>query len=278
MADDVQRLQLRDAFVEFSRTRDGRIRDQLIEAHIGLAGHLARRFTGRGEPYDDLLQVGSLALVKAVDRFDPERGVEFSTFATRTILGELKRHFRDKGWFVRAPRRVQELYLQVGQVVGTLTQELGRPPTIAEIAQAANVGEEDVIEALEAGQAYRSGSLDAVGPDGETLGDRIGEDDAGLVDVEHRAFLSPALSQLAPRERMILQLRFAEGLTQSEIAQRIGISQMHVSRLLNRSLETLRRSYGSSPLTSSADETTDAGGVGGDRAVPDRRIGARPTS
>ncbi|MGA2519486.1 MAG: SigB/SigF/SigG family RNA polymerase sigma factor [Acidimicrobiales bacterium] len=243
MADDVQRLQLRDAFVEFARTGDGRIRDQLVEAHLGLAGHLARRFTGRGEPYDDLLQVGSLALVKAVDRFDPARGVEFSTFATRTILGELKRHFRDKGWFVRAPRRVQELYLQIGQVVGTRTQELGRPPTIAEIAAEAGVGEEDVIEALEAGQAYRSGSLDAVGPDGESLGDRIGAEDEGLADAEHRAFLSPALAQLPQRERVILQLRFTEGLTQSEIAERVGISQMHVSRLLNRSLEALRRSY-----------------------------------
>jgi RNA polymerase sigma-B factor len=244
MVDDVQRLQLRDAFVEFARTRDGHIRDRLIEAHLGLAGHLARRFTGRGEPYDDLMQVGSLALVKAVDRFDPDRGVEFSTFATRTILGELKRHFRDKGWFVRAPRRVQELYLRIGQVVGTLTQEIGRPPTIAEIAEGADVGEEDVIEALEAGQAYRSGSLDAVGPDGESLGERIGAEDEALLDAEHRAFLSPALALLAPRERAILELRFGQGLTQSEIAERVGISQMHVSRLLNRSLVALRRSYG----------------------------------
>ena len=259
MTEDVQRLQLRDAFVEFSRTGDGRIRDQLIEAHLGLAGHLARRFSGRGEPYDDLLQVGSLALVKAVDRFDPGRGVEFSTFATRTILGELKRHFRDKGWFVRAPRRVQELYLQVGQIVGTLTQEQGRPPTIAEIATSAGVGEEDVIEALEAGQGYRSGSLDAVGPEGEALGDRMGEDDPALLDAEHRAFLAPALDLLPARERTILQLRFAEGLTQSEIARRIGISQMHVSRLLNRSLETLRRSYQTEPETVVPDDHAGEG-------------------
>ncbi|HTZ07870.1 MAG TPA: SigB/SigF/SigG family RNA polymerase sigma factor [Acidimicrobiales bacterium] len=241
MSDDVQRLALRDAFVEFSRTRDTSVRERLIEAHLGLANHLARRFTGRGEPFDDLLQVASLALVKAVDRFDPERGVEFSTFATRTILGELKRHFRDKGWFVRAPRRVQELYLQVGHEVGALTQELGRPPTIAEIAAAAGVGEDDVIEALEAGQAYRSGSLDAVGPEGDALADRLGSEDAALGGAEDRVFLSPALDLLPARERTIVRLRFVEGLTQSEIAKHIGISQMHVSRLLNRSLDVLRR-------------------------------------
>jgi RNA polymerase sigma-B factor len=244
MVDDAQRVRLRQAFVEFARTRDERIRNELIEAHLGLAAHLARRFAGRGEPHDDLFQVGSMALVKAVDRFDPSRGVEFSTFATRTILGELKRHFRDKGWFVRAPRRVQELYLQIGQVIGTLTQELGRSPTIREAAEAAGASEEDVIEALEAGQAYRSSSMDAVGPDGESLADRIGEDDLAFEDAENRALLAPVLAQLPGRERAILQMRFVEGLTQTEIARRVGISQMHVSRLINRSLATLRRTYG----------------------------------
>jgi RNA polymerase sigma-B factor len=214
---------------------------------MGLAGHLARRFSGRGEPYDDLLQVGSLALVKAVDRFDPERGVEFSTFATRTIMGELKRHFRDRGWFVRAPRRVQELYLQIGEAISTLTQELGRSPTIREMASATGVGEDDVIEALEAGQGYRSGSLDVVGPEGETFGERIGSDDKALEDAERRAFLLPALDQLPARDRFILRLRFVDGLTQSEIAKQVGMSQMHISRLLSRSLEILREALHAPP-------------------------------
>ena len=243
MVDDAQRVQLRQAFVEFARTRDERIRHELVEAHLGLAAHLARRFAGRGEPHDDLFQVGSLAVVKAVDRFDPSRGVEFSTFATRTILGELKRHFRDKGWFVRAPRRIQELYLQVGQVIASLTQELGRSPTIRETAEAAGVSEDDVIEALEAGQAYRSSSIDSVGPDGESMAERIGGDDRGLDAVEDRVFLGPALAELPRRERAILQMRFADGLTQTEIAKQMGISQMHVSRLISRSLATLRRAY-----------------------------------
>jgi RNA polymerase sigma-B factor len=153
-------------FAAFATTRDLGVRDRLIEAHIGLAEHLARRFAHRGESYDDLVQVSCLALVKAVDRFDPERGVEFTTFATRTIIGELKRHFRDRGWAVRAPRRIQELYLHIGQAISTLSQEMGRSPGIKEIAVATGATEDDVIEALEAGQGYRSTSLDAPGPDG----------------------------------------------------------------------------------------------------------------
>jgi RNA polymerase sigma-B factor len=240
MSDDMTGLKLKEEFARFARTRDPGTRDKLIQAHLGLAGHLARRYSGRGEPYDDLFQVGSLALVKAVDRFDPERGVEFSTFATRTIVGELKRHFRDRGWFVRAPRRVQELYLQVGEVIGSLTQELGRSPTIRELATATGVGEEDVVEALEAGQGYRSGSLDVVGPEGEVLAERLGEEDAALGDAERRAFLSPALDRIPARDRYILRLRFEDGLTQSEIAKQVGMSQMHISRLLSSSLQTLR--------------------------------------
>ena len=254
MTDDA-RAELREAFVAFARTRDPALRARLVEAHLGLASHLARRFAGRGEPHDDLVQVGSLALVKAVDRFDPGRGVEFSTFATRTVLGELKRHFRDKGWFVRAPRRVQELYLQIGQVTSTLTQELGRSPTIRETAEVAGASEDDVIEALEAGQAYRSGSLDAVGPEGEALADRLGEDDAGFGAAEDRALLVPALAALPPRERVIVHMRFVEGLTQTEIARHVGVSQMHVSRLLARSIERLRGSYGAS------DDVADEGAV-----------------
>jgi RNA polymerase sigma-B factor len=238
-----RRTELKEDFATYASTRDGGARRRLIEAHLGLAEHLARRFVHRGEAYDDLVQVSSLALVKAVDRFDPERGVEFTTFATRTIIGELKRHFRDRGWAVRAPRRIQELYLHIGQVIATLSQEMGRSPGIKEIAIATGATEDDVIEALEAGQGYRSASLDAPGPDGEALGSRLGADDEAFSDAEHRAALSPHLAKLPERERQILILRFVEGLTQSEIADRVGISQMHVSRLLSRSLTELRSSY-----------------------------------
>lgn len=237
------RDQLRARFVEFAESRDQAVRDELVAAHLGLAEYLARRFANRGEPLDDLVQVASLGLVKAVDRFDPGRGVEFSTYATHTIVGELKRHFRDKGWAIRAPRRMQELYLRLGKVVATLGQELGRSPTISELAVEVEVSEEEVLEALEAGQAYRFASLDApVGGDGEgeSLGARLGSEDRGLDDAERRATLSPLLSQLPEREQLILHLRFFEGLTQSEIASRLGISQMHVSRLLARSVAQLR--------------------------------------
>lgn len=242
MISDVHdRDQLRALFVEFAERRDDGVRATLIEAHIGLAEHLARRFTHRGEPYDDLVQVSSLGLIKAVDRFDPERGVEFTTYATKTILGELKRHFRDKGWAIRAPRRVQELYLHLGQAIGQLSQELGRSPTIKELARETGASEDDVIEALEAGQAYRSASLDGAGPDEEGLGARLGVEDERFGDAEWRAVLLPHLETLAERDREILRFRFVDGLTQSEIASRIGISQMHVSRLLTRSLNTLRQ-------------------------------------
>jgi RNA polymerase sigma-B factor len=238
-----QREELRAKFVQFAATGDIGLRDELVAAHLGLAEYLARRFANRGEPLDDLVQVASLGLLKAVGRFDPERGVEFSTYATHTIVGELKRHFRDKGWAIRAPRRMQELYLRLGKVVGTLGQELGRSPTIAELAAEVEVSEEEVLEALEAGAAYRFASLDAPAggdSDGETLASRLGEEDARLVDAERRATLFPLLAQLPRREQTILQLRFFDGLTQSEIANRLGISQMHVSRLLARSVAQLR--------------------------------------
>ena len=243
--DAEQRDALRKKFVEFAGNREQHLRDELTEAHLGLAEYLARRFSNRGEPLDDLVQVASVGLIKAVDRFDPERGVEFSTYATHTIVGELKRHFRDKGWAVRAPRRMQELYLRLGKIVSTLSQELGRSPTIPELAAEAQVSEEEVLEALEAGQAYRFASLDAPAPgdeDGEGMGAHLGREDKELVEAEHRASLSPLIAQLPEREQTILHLRFFEGLTQSEIAGRLGISQMHVSRLLARSLAQLRTS------------------------------------
>lgn len=236
----LQRDELREKFAEFSRTGDPELRTELIEAYLAFSEHLARRFTHRGEPYDDLVQVSSLGLIKAVDRFDPSRGVEFTTFATKTILGELKRHFRDKGWAIRAPRRIQELYLQLGQVVGTLSQELGRSPTILELMKETAASEDEVIEAMEAGQAYRSASLDSAGPEEETLGSRVGVEATEFGDAEWRAVLLPHLESLPQRDRAILELRFVNGLTQSEIADRVGISQMHVSRLLGRSLLTLR--------------------------------------
>jgi RNA polymerase sigma-B factor len=246
--DDDQREELRRKLAEFAESRDTSLRDELVEAHLGLAEYLARRFSNRGEPLDDLVQVASVGLIKAVDRFDPAREVEFSTYATHTIVGELKRHFRDKGWAVRAPRRMQELYLRLGNVIGILSQELGRSPTVPELASEAGVSEEEVLEALEAGQAYRSTSIDApgsagagAGEEGDTLAVHLGGEDPELAEAERRAELSPLIANLPEREQTILFMRFFEGLTQSEIASRLGISQMHVSRLLARSLEQLRK-------------------------------------
>src|SRR6516164_3848741 len=238
-----ERAEVREKFAELAATGDRRLRDELVEAHIGLAEYLARRFANRGEPLDDLVQVALIGLLKAVNRFDPNRGVEFSTYATHTIAGELKRHFRDKGWAVRAPRRMQELYLRLTQVVGSLGQQLGRSPTIAELASETQVSEEEVLEALEAGQAYRFASLDVPkggSEDGDTIGEGLGEDDPDLANAESRVVLSPLMAKLPARQRQIIRLRFFEGLTQSEIASRLGISQMHVSRLLARSVAELR--------------------------------------
>jgi RNA polymerase sigma-B factor len=234
------RPDMRRKFEQFAQTHDEELRAELVEAHLKLAEHLARRFAHRGEPYDDLVQVSALGLIKSVDRFDPGRGVEFNTYATKTILGELKRHFRDKGWAVRAPRRVQELYLDLGHAVGALSQELQRSPTVNELAAETSASEEDVIEALEAGRAYRSTSLDDAVPGEEALITQLGSEDRMFGDAEWRVVLLPHLETLPERDRAILCHRFVEGLTQTEIASRIGISQMHVSRLLTRSLAILR--------------------------------------
>ncbi|MBV8981076.1 MAG: RNA polymerase sigma factor SigF [Acidimicrobiia bacterium] len=244
MSED-ERDQLRRKFEAYAENREPRVRDELVTAHLGLAEYLARRFANRGEPLDDLVQVASVGLLKAVDRFDPGRGLEFSTYATPTIVGELKRHFRDKGWAVRVPRRVQELHLRLGKVVSTLAQDLGRSPTIGEIAERAGASEEEVLEAMEAGRAYRFASLDAPAAgddDNQSMASQLGEDDPLLAGIEHRVALSPLIAELPRREQLILHLRFFEGLTQSEIAGRLGISQMHVSRLLARSLAKLRGS------------------------------------
>ena len=222
-----------------------RARDELVTLHLPLVHFLARRFRDRGEPLEDLVQVGTIGLIKAVDRFDPQRGVEFSTYATPTIVGEIKRHFRDKGWAIRVPRRLQELRMALGQATAELSQKSGRSPTVAELAAHLGISEDEVIEGLEGAQAYSTTSLDAQvggddGDDSPSLGDRLGSEDLDLEAVEYRESLKPLLAALPSRERRILALRFFHGMTQSEIADEVGISQMHVSRLLAKSLATLR--------------------------------------
>jgi RNA polymerase sigma-B factor len=220
-----------------------RVRDELVEMHLPLVEYLARRFRNRGEPLDDLIQVATIGLIKSVDRFDLERGVEFSTYATPTIVGEIKRHFRDKGWAIRVPRRLQELKLSLTKATSELSQRLGRSPTVAELAKHLEMTEEEVLEGLESANAYSAVSLDA--PDGgdedaPAVADTLGVEDESLEGVEYRESLKPLLDQLPPREKRILLLRFFGNMTQSQIAADLGISQMHVSRLLARTLTQLR--------------------------------------
>ncbi|WP_239377267.1 RNA polymerase sigma factor SigF [Frankia sp. Cj5] len=220
------------------------IRDQLVRMHLPLVEYLARRFRNRGEPLDDLTQVATIGLIKSVDRFDPERGVEFSTYATPTIVGEIKRHFRDKGWAIRVPRRLQELKLSLTKATSELSQTLGRSPTVSEIAAHLQMTEEEVLEGLESANAYSAVSLDA--PDSgddeaPAVADTLGVQDESLEGVEYRESLKPLLEKLPPREKRILLLRFFGNMTQSQIAAELGISQMHVSRLLARTLAQLRR-------------------------------------
>ncbi|MGW0657614.1 RNA polymerase sigma factor SigF [Streptodolium elevatio] len=218
------------------------IRDRLVEMHLPLVEHLARRFRNRGEPLDDLVQVATIGLIKSVDRFDPERGVEFSTYATPTIVGEIKRHFRDKGWAVRVPRRLQELRLALTAATAELSQRNGRSPTVGELAVQLGISEEEVLEGLESANAYSTLSLDVPDTDDESpaVADTLGSEDEALEGVEYRESLKPLLEQLPPREKRILLLRFFGNMTQSQIAQEVGISQMHVSRLLARTLAQLR--------------------------------------
>src|SRR5680860_1636497 len=218
------------------------LRDDLVRLHLPLVEHLARRFRNRGEPYDDLLQVGTIGLIKAIDRFDPGRGVEFSTYATPTIVGEIKRYFRDKGWSIRVPRRLQEMRIALARATSELNQKLGRSPTVAEIAAHLEVTEEVVLEGLESANAYSTLSLDdpeSRTGEGSTMADVLGEKDAALANVEYRESLRPLLAELDPRDRQILMLRFFGQMTQSQIASEIGMSQMHVSRLLSRQLPKL---------------------------------------
>lgn len=223
---------------------DLQAREQLIEQYMSLVRSLARRYSYRGEQLDDLVQIGSIGLIKAIDRFDLERGVELTTYATPNIIGEIKRHFRDRGWAVRVPRGLQELNVQLSKIVEQLTVQLSRSPTIPELAKAAGVEEEEVLEALESGRAYSSLSLSTGGSteDGEDLDplESLGEIEHQYEVSEDRAVLAPGFKVLNERERQILHLRFFEGLTQSQIAQQVGISQMHVSRLIRRALEKIR--------------------------------------
>ncbi|MFJ6771537.1 SigB/SigF/SigG family RNA polymerase sigma factor [Kitasatospora sp. NPDC091257] len=218
------------------------LRNQLVRMHIPLVEHLARRFRNRGEPLDDLTQVATIGLIKSVDRFDHERGVEFSTYATPTIVGEIKRHFRDKGWAVRVPRRLQELRLSLTTATSELSQRHGRSPTVHELAEHLGISEEDVLEGLESANAYSTLSLDVPDSDDESpaVADTLGATDEALEGVEYRESLKPLLAQLPPREQKILVLRFFRNMTQSQIAAEVGISQMHVSRLLARTLAQLR--------------------------------------
>jgi RNA polymerase sigma-B factor len=221
-------------------------RDGLVALHLPLVEHCARRFRNRGEPFEDLVQVGTIGLIKSIDRFDLERGVEFSTYATPTIIGEIKRYFRDKGWAIRVPRRLQELRMQIGSTTADLTQTLGRSPTPRELAETIGCTVEEIIEGIESGNAYSTLSLDATDDGGEDGGvsmlDLIGVDDEGLEHIEIRESIKPLLEALPAREKRILLLRFFRNKTQSEIADEIGVSQMHVSRLLGRTLDQLRAS------------------------------------
>jgi RNA polymerase sigma-B factor len=220
---------------------DADAREELARRFLPLAEYLARRFAGRGEPQDDLVQVASLGLLNAIDRFDLKRDVQFSTYAAVTIVGELKRYFRDKGWAVRVPRRLQEVGLRINAVLPELSQELGRSPTVEEIAGRCGATAEEIIEAMDASQAYSTSSLDAPGTDeGAAPIDVIGSDDPTLAVIEEWASVAPAVRDLPLRERTVLYLRFFRGLTQSEIAREVGVSQMHVSRILALTLRRLR--------------------------------------
>ncbi|MBK5287701.1 MAG: SigB/SigF/SigG family RNA polymerase sigma factor [Acidimicrobiia bacterium] len=231
-----------DRFAEYRRTRDRNLRDELIVEHIGLARALARRYANRGESVEDLQQVAMVGLLKSVERFEPERRLAFSTFATPTITGEIKRHFRDRAWAIRVPRTLQELGQQVTRVTGELTLTLGRSPRVAEIADALGADVESVLEALEANRSYSTESLDAEPGDGFGFGydSSLGTLEPGYEAVEHSSLVRDLLGRLPEREQIIVRLRFEEGLTQSQIAQRVGISQMHVSRLLAGALATMR--------------------------------------
>lgn len=231
-----------DLLVAYHRDGSREARQQVLVELMPLVRSLAARYAGRGEPLDDLVQVGALGLIKAVDRFDVSRGVEFTSYGVPTIVGEIRRHFRDKAWAMHVPRRVKELSVRLARVLDELTTRLGRSPTIAELADALAVEEEDVIDALDAAHAFSTRSLDASTSAGDQLAERLATSDPGFDGVEDRWLLAAGLDALDPRARRIVDLRFFEEKTQSQIAAELGISQMHVSRLLRNALEVMRGS------------------------------------
>lgn len=225
----------------FSRLPDQKARDEIATLFLPFAEYLARRFSGRGEAVEDLTQVANIGLLNAIDRFDPSREVQFSTYAAATIVGELKRHFRDKGWALRVPRRLQELAVHINRSLPDLTQALGRAPTIPELATHLGVRTDEIADAMDAVQAYSTTSLDAPsGEDAPAPVDSLGSEDPSLELLEEWSSIAPAVAELSARDRRVLFLRFFRGLTQSEIAEDVGVSQMHVSRILTQTLERLR--------------------------------------
>ncbi len=234
----------RDLLRRFAQTRDPVVREELARRFMPLVRRLASRYRGGREPLEDLVQVASLGLVKALDRFDPDRGVAFTTYAAPTILGELRRHFRDRGWSVHVPRDLQERIAKVEKATAELPTKLGRAPSVRELAERLSLSEEDVLEAMEAGAAHHAVSIDALqrteDSEGVSIVDRLGETDPGFDTVEYGVAIKDVLGDLSERDRTVLHLRFVEDLTQTQIADRIGVSQMHVSRILRSTLQQLR--------------------------------------
>ncbi|HEY1523663.1 MAG TPA: SigB/SigF/SigG family RNA polymerase sigma factor [Solirubrobacteraceae bacterium] len=244
LEDAPARVEDRELFTRWRKFEDQTAREELVERFLPLARNLARRYAGAREPFDDLLQVASLGLVKAIDRFDIDRGAAFSSFAVPTILGELKRYFRDLGWSVHVPRGAQEQALKVQEAQERLTTKTGRPPSVNELAEYLELSIEDVLDAVETAAAHHSASLDAPRDDGDdesgTLVDVLGKVDGRYELVDETVTISAAARQLSARERKVLALRFVHDLTQTQIAEQIGVSQMQVSRILRRALNQLR--------------------------------------
>lgn len=233
-----------ELFRRYKEEGDVEAREKLVMSHMNLVRFLANKFKNRGEPLDDLIQVGYLGLLKAIDRFDPSRGLEFTTYATPTIMGEIKRHFRDKGWSVRVPRRLQELSAKVNQATDVLTTELQRSPKIEEIAEYLDASVDEVLEAMESSSAYSSVPLEGTGnndnDDAPSVLDRYATEDSALNFTDDRLIIEEALKGFSPREREVIDLRFLQGMTQIEIAEQLGISQVQVSRLLRRTLKKIQ--------------------------------------
>ena len=241
LAWDKQRT--RELFALYKEQGDEDARNELVMSHLNLVRFLASKFKNRGEPLDDLVQVGTIGLIKAIDRFDPERGLEFTTYATPTILGEIKRHFRDKGWSVRVPRRLQELSSKVNQATDKLTKELQRTPSTEEVASKLGVTVEEVLEAMESSSAYSSVPLESGGSDDDdapAVIDHYASVDQDLAASDDRMVIEDTIKEFSPREQEVIRMRFNDNLTQVEIAKRLGVSQVQVSRLLRRTLKKLQ--------------------------------------